>query len=272
MPPGKTELTTPLRLTAGAMAGITSVVMTYPLDITRTRLSVQSSSLAAIKRDPNGPPTAKLPGMFPTIARIYRTEGGIPALYRGLVPTVMGVAPYVGLNFAVYEHMRKVVTPQGQRDPSAFGKLLAGGISGAVAQTVTYPMDVLRRRFQVWVSGDWWGCLPRDGLFLLSSFNEGLIGAGKGDVCRNERILDDRWSGKEDVGRRRIKRILQRTLSKFTQGSSSPLSHTDSPLSLPFSNSSIFLLPSFLLFKSCHSVLSGSVAYGRLLRVWRQVG
>lgn len=166
MPPGKTELTTPLRLTAGAMAGITSVVMTYPLDITRTRLSVQSSSLAAIKRGPNAPPAAKLPGMFPTIARIYRTEGGIPALYRGLVPTVMGVAPYVGLNFAVYEHMRKVVTPQGQRDPSAFGKLLAGGISGAVAQTVTYPMDVLRRRFQVWVSGDWLGCLSRDGLRL----------------------------------------------------------------------------------------------------------
>jgi len=234
MPPGKTELTTPLRLTAGAMAGITSVVMTYPLDITRTRLSVQSSSLAAIKRDPNGPPTAKLPGMFPTIARIYRTEGGIPALYRGLVPTVMGVAPYVGLNFAVYEHMRKVVTPQGQRDPSAFGKLLAGGISGAVAQTVTYPMDVLRRRFQVWFSGDWWGCLPRDGLFLLSSFYEGLIGAGKGDVGRNERILDDRRSGKEDVGRRRIKRILQRTLSKFTKGPSSPLSHTDNPFPSPF--------------------------------------
>jgi solute carrier family 25 phosphate transporter 23/24/25/41 len=87
--------------------------------------------------------------MFPTIAKIYRSEGGIPALYRGLLPTVLGVAPYVGLNFAVYEHMRKLVTPQGQRDPSAIGKLVAGGISGAVAQTLTYPMDVLRRRFQV---------------------------------------------------------------------------------------------------------------------------
>lgn len=146
MPLGATELTTPLRLTAGAMAGITSVVMTYPLDITRTRLSVQSSSLANITATSKN---KKLPGMFPTIAKIYRSEGGIPALYRGLLPTVLGVAPYVGLNFAVYEHMRKLVTPQNQRDPSAIGKLLAGGISGAVAQTLTYPMDVLRRRFQV---------------------------------------------------------------------------------------------------------------------------
>jgi solute carrier family 25 (mitochondrial phosphate transporter), member 23/24/25/41 len=161
MPPGQKELTTPLRLTAGAMAGITSVVMTYPMDITRTRLSVQSSSLQALAQPSqpslSGPSAristkrvpAKLPGMVPTMVKIYRNEGGVVALYRGLVPTVMGVAPYVGLNFAVYEHMRKVVTPPGQDNPSAVGKLVAGGISGAVAQTITYPMDVLRRRFQV---------------------------------------------------------------------------------------------------------------------------
>ena|SRR5437667_3631872 len=146
MPEGAKELTTPLRLTAGAMAGITSVVMTYPLDITRTRLSVQSSSLVTI-RSPSE--IKKLPGMFPTIVQIYRSEGGIQALYRGLVPTVLGVAPYVGLNFAVYEHVRKLATPIGQDNPTAVGKLIAGGISGAVAQSITYPMDVLRRRFQV---------------------------------------------------------------------------------------------------------------------------
>src|SRR5215471_18764982 len=151
MPEGAKELTTPLRLIAGAMAGITSVVMTYPLDITRTRLSVQYSSLLDPKTH-NGKGPDKLPEMFPTIVNIYRTEGGIPALYRGLVPTVMGVAPYVGINFAVYEHMRKLVTPHGRENPTGVGKLVAGAISGAVAQTITYPMDVLRRRFQVCLS------------------------------------------------------------------------------------------------------------------------
>ena len=61
----------------------------------------------------------------------------------------MGVAPYVGISFAVYEHMRKLVTPPGQENPTGVGKLVAGAISGAVAQSITYPMDVLRRRFQV---------------------------------------------------------------------------------------------------------------------------
>ena len=80
---------------------------------------------------------------------MYQTEGGLPALYRGILPTVAGVAPYVGLNFMVYELARTQFTPEGQKDPSAVGKLGAGAVSGAVAQTITYPFDVLRRRFQI---------------------------------------------------------------------------------------------------------------------------
>jgi hypothetical protein len=35
--------------------------------------------------------------MFGTMFLIYKNEGGIVALYRGIVPTVAGVAPYVSL-------------------------------------------------------------------------------------------------------------------------------------------------------------------------------
>jgi solute carrier family 25 phosphate transporter 23/24/25/41 len=80
------------RLVCGGIAGITSVTVTYPLDIVRTRLSIQSASFAELgQRDQN----QKLPGMFTTMVRIYKTEGGMIALYRGIVPTVAGVAPYV---------------------------------------------------------------------------------------------------------------------------------------------------------------------------------
>ncbi|EOO01718.1 putative solute carrier family 25 member 42 protein [Phaeoacremonium minimum UCRPA7] len=132
------------RLFCGGIAGITSVTFTYPLDIVRTRLSIQTASFADL-----GDKTREMPGMWKTLASMYKTEGGFLALYRGIVPTVAGVAPYVGLNFMVYEWVRKYLTPEGDKNPNAMRKLLAGAVSGAVAQTCTYPFDVLRRRFQI---------------------------------------------------------------------------------------------------------------------------
>lgn len=137
-------------LSCGALAGITSVTVTYPLDIVRTRLSIQSASFAALAKEKGGSAAQvkeaaeaakrKLPGMWLTMKGMYAGEGGIPALYRGLVPTIAGVAPYVGLNFMIYEGLRKYFTPEGEKNPSHVSKLAAGAISGATAQTCTYPL------------------------------------------------------------------------------------------------------------------------------------
>ena len=40
----------------------------------------------------------------------------------------------------VYEMARTYVTPEGEKNPSTLGKLAAGAVSGAVAQTITYPL------------------------------------------------------------------------------------------------------------------------------------
>jgi solute carrier family 25 phosphate transporter 23/24/25/41 len=123
------------RLICGGIAGITSVFVTYPLDIVRTRLSIQSASFTSLKTSPDN-----LPGMWEILIRMYKTEGGLSALYRGIIPTISGVAPYVGLNFMTYEATRGYLTPKGHKDPTASRKLLAGAVSGAVAQTLTYPL------------------------------------------------------------------------------------------------------------------------------------
>lgn len=138
------DLTPVGRLICGGFAGITSVTFTYPLDIVRTRLSIQTASFASLKKTEGKPP-----GMWPTMVMMYKTEGGIVGLYKGILPTVAGVAPYVGLNFMVYEAVRGYFTSPGEKNPPWYRKLAAGAISGAVAQTCTYPFDVLRRRFQV---------------------------------------------------------------------------------------------------------------------------
>ncbi|KAJ1926571.1 hypothetical protein IWQ60_003687 [Tieghemiomyces parasiticus] len=152
MEPGKKELDTKRRLTAGAGAGIASVAATYPLDIVRTRLSVQSGQLDLqdLPRDAKGRPVIpKLPGILDTMKTIVRTEGGLLGLYAGLWPTLLGVAPYVALNFQCYEVLRKFFTPPGADSPTAGRKLACGALAGSIAQTITYPLDVLRRRMQV---------------------------------------------------------------------------------------------------------------------------
>lgn len=145
IPAGETEMTVSMRLFAGGLAGITSVGLTYPLDITRTRLSIQCADLSTLSKVDQ----KTLPGMWTVMKHIYRNEGGIVGLYRGIMPTIYGVAPYVGLNFAVYESVRKRFSTMNNGEPTAMEKLASGAISGAIAQFMTYPFDVLRRRFQV---------------------------------------------------------------------------------------------------------------------------
>lgn len=132
-------------LLCGGLAGITSVTFTYPLDLVRTRLSVQTADFTGL----SDAGKKNMPGMWKIMVNVYKTEGGFLALYGGYIPTIAGVAPYVGLNFMTYESVRQYLTPEGDKNPSNWRKLLAGAVSGAIAQTCTYPLDVLRRRFQI---------------------------------------------------------------------------------------------------------------------------
>ncbi|KAF8585912.1 mitochondrial carrier [Ramaria rubella] len=167
---GTRPLDTPTRLLAGALAGITSVCTTYPLDLVRSRLSIASASLSLPSAgSSSATPTAALAsgarpalsyhtaavasqhaaslGIWGMTLKVMREEGGVRGLYRGLVATAMGVAPYVGINFAAYEALRGVVTPPGKNTVAR--KLTCGALAGSISQTLTYPFDVLRRKMQV---------------------------------------------------------------------------------------------------------------------------
>ncbi|KAJ3857643.1 mitochondrial carrier domain-containing protein [Lentinula lateritia] len=164
---GSKELDTPKRLASGALAGITSVCTTYPLDIVRARLSIATASIPITKSQspitnstsnlkPStrktfhtscNPYTSQELTMWGMTMKIVREEGGIRGLYRGLVATAFGVAPYVGINFAAYELLRGIITPPGQN--SVTRKLTCGALAGSISQTLTYPFDVLRRKMQV---------------------------------------------------------------------------------------------------------------------------
>jgi hypothetical protein len=86
------------------------------------------------------------------IQHIHGTEGGIVGLYRGMWPTAMGIIPYGGINFMSYEYFKRLWEQhygQGEDALPTHVRLLSGGFAGALGQTASYPLDVVRRRMQL---------------------------------------------------------------------------------------------------------------------------
>ncbi|KAL4710863.1 hypothetical protein ACJJTC_002493 [Scirpophaga incertulas] len=138
------------KFVAGAGAGVTAVTLTYPLDTIRARLAYQVTG------------EHRYQGIAHTAATMFKTEGGIRALYRGFVPTMMGMVPYAGFSFYCFESLKflcmkylpTTLCRPCDRNTGGLvltvpGKLLCGGLAGAAAQSVSYPLDVTRRRMQL---------------------------------------------------------------------------------------------------------------------------
>ncbi|KAI0132519.1 mitochondrial carrier domain-containing protein [Xylariales sp. AK1849] len=171
------------RFSAGALAGVTSVFITYPLEVIRVRLAFEtkhrSSGFVDICKKiyheqplQKAPPAAVEPssGAVKSIAtatvQAVAPRSGLVNFYRGFSTTILGMIPYAGVSFLTHDtagdifrlpSIRQYTTlPQPANAPSdkpaplrAWAELAAGGISGAVSQTVSYPLEVIRRRMQV---------------------------------------------------------------------------------------------------------------------------
>ena len=118
----------------GGFSGVTSVLVTYPLDMVRGRLTAQGGAVEAVQYK----------GLMDGCQQILRSEG-VRGLYAGISPTLIGIYPYVALNYTTYETLKEYA-PYGD---TFTWRIFAGSIAGTTGQTVSYPLDLLRRRFQL---------------------------------------------------------------------------------------------------------------------------
>lgn len=157
------------RLCAGGLAGATAATLTYPLDVMRLR--------QAVYKDIRGPMGA--------IQNIYR-EGGMAAFYKGWVPTVVSLAPFIGLNFAAFDYLKATFIPSGNtRDANPLLVLCLGGGAGIMAQSVCYPLDTIRRRMQL--KGEIYNGML-DAVMKISK-QEGIMGFYNGIVANAAKII-----------------------------------------------------------------------------------
>ncbi|KAG6487306.1 mitochondrial substrate carrier family protein B-like [Zingiber officinale] len=124
-----------VKLLGGGLAGLTAASIAYPLDLVKTRLSVQTN-------------TMYYKGISHALYAICRDEG-IRGLYKGLGATLLGVGPNIAISYAAYETLRSQWQSERPSDSPVLVSLGSGSLAGIASSTVTFPLDLVRRRMQL---------------------------------------------------------------------------------------------------------------------------
>ncbi|EPT03853.1 hypothetical protein FOMPIDRAFT_1022048 [Fomitopsis schrenkii] len=127
-------------LASGGAAGATSLLFVYSLDYARTRLANDAKS-------------AKGGGarQFNGLVDVYRktlASDGVAGLYRGFVPSVVGIVVYRGLYFGCYDSLKPVVLVGALQGSFLASFLLGWGVTTG-AGLASYPLDTIRRRMMM---------------------------------------------------------------------------------------------------------------------------
>ncbi|KAH3755918.1 phosphoadenosine-5'-phosphosulfate (PAPS) transporter, mitochondrial [Pelomyxa schiedti] len=134
MPPGAKQLPAGRKFIVGACSGVISTVLTHPLDVARTRITLQVGRSSSAD---------KYKGIMGTLSTMVAEEG-IRSLFTGVTASIVNVAPFNAINFAAYELVKEAVESR-VRVKSVLLSSAYGAISGCVAMSVMYPLDVVKR-------------------------------------------------------------------------------------------------------------------------------
>ena len=115
-----TKLTGLERFTAGALAGVVSQTVIYPLEVTKTRLAVA--------------PPGTYNGIADCVYKIFTREGP-KALFRGLGTSISGIVPYAGVDMSVFFGLKEAwMAKNPEQSPGVLVLLIMGATSSFCGQ------------------------------------------------------------------------------------------------------------------------------------------
>jgi hypothetical protein len=84
-----------------------------------------------------------IPHAIVTIAK----DGGIRGFYSGLCASIVQVVPYAAIQFTTYHGICRFL---GNYRKHPIGQLFAGASAGLIGKLAVLPLDVLKKRLQMW--------------------------------------------------------------------------------------------------------------------------
>ncbi|KAI0057856.1 mitochondrial NAD transporter [Artomyces pyxidatus] len=124
-----------LHILSAMTAGASSTICTNPFWVIKTRFMTQSRTEVRYRHTLDAATT------------IYRNEG-IRAFYRGLLPSLLGIA-HVAVQFPLYEQLKLMAQRHNHNKPlPSYTILLCSAVAKMTASVATYPHEVVRTRLQ----------------------------------------------------------------------------------------------------------------------------
>lgn len=120
----------------GGLAGASCMMFVYPLDLTRTRMGVDVGQAGSTQYS----------GIFQCMRSIH-AKSGITGLYSGLAISIPSIFLYRALYFGIYD-IGKEMFP-GYKEKSLLIKFAFAQFVTTSSETLSYPMDTIRRRMMM---------------------------------------------------------------------------------------------------------------------------
>jgi len=128
-----------VNMLSGGLAGTGSLCIVYPLDYARTRLA---SDVGSGQKSFNG--------LADCLIKTMRGPSGVMGLYNGFGVSVMGIFPYRGVYFGMYDTLSEMNPLKKDKGPLRLLSIFAIAQATAItAGYASYPMDTVRRRLQM---------------------------------------------------------------------------------------------------------------------------
>jgi len=125
---------------AGAVAGVSEILVMYPLDVVKTRVQIQGKVPV--------PGQDHYTGMVDCFQKIVRNEG-FSRLYRGITAPILMEAPKRATKFAANDEWGKVWRNTfGVNKMNQSLSILTGASAGATEAIVVVPFELVKIRLQ----------------------------------------------------------------------------------------------------------------------------